>query len=858
MQDSPSPALPPRPEGGLLPAPPGSQNAVAAAAVAQQNQPNSGIHWVAFDESPPQAAPASSSTNVSLFSSPSTVPVQQSSNQSFGTVSVQSDPFANDPFFGSSTPSAAGTGGTTQQMPMTMDDKFAAINSLQSQSTWSAGSNPFGESSIFGTPAGTMSSTTSISNTFDNQFDVQEPPKPGLMPGVVARTNKSVAAPTKRDNLFSDLVGFGADVQPDVEDDVNDVVLNLGRGGGRENKDFIVVDSSEGSAVTASIQQPGAIQALPSGTQPASGATTTDVFGTSAPLATADPFVVNISTNQTAAGLFGSSTSATSTSAAAPPVSVNTMHPPISTMAGTDDPFDTSAIFLPPVHGPFDTSQLQPHSVDTSASSSLADTANQSSGSFTSPDLPSPIAPPPPLPQPVELPDEGPVPPPRPGTSCIVHSTGTPPIIHRQQTIDIGMLDSPPPPPPRPPATDRSAPTVPLRKQSTIDSTIDPPPTLPPRVRPAGGRAVPPLVRADSVPTPPSRFSARIEPAATDPFAVTLPQHTKIKSSKQTGDGGTITSRPRPRPRPHTPGSGHSPLSQRSYSPHATDSRHSESPRGSLNEVDFTDRGTYDLSRSPTNALRSTTPSSVKSDIVQDPFANSDPFSKDPFKDQVDPFKQSPSSDPFTSDFTKQEKVFHTEAVTAHLDPFADDPFGPDPFAASTQFGTSNTSSPGRGHIPSHVHSDLDSQNKSSSLGNLNIKPAELHTAKKDPAGMNVLLSDLIQGQFQTFTNSGSAGDLQTASSGTNNSRTVVNHMNTDAKFALDDDFGVSVAANQNSVSWKDGDSSSNSEIGDAFSVDNVSLSGVGVSGGNLPNGVSAKQQANPFSKPFQTSNQVL
>ena len=324
-------------------------------------------------------------------------------------------------------------------------------------------------------------------------------------------------------------------------------------------------------------------------------------------------------------------------------------------------------------------------------------------------------------------------------------------------------------------------------------------------------------------------------------------------------DAHGIISRPRPRPRPRTPGSTSSPLSTRSYSPHATDSRHSESPRGSLHEVDL-----RDISRSPSSKSthwdRSGTPSSVKSESVPDPFTNVDPFGKDPFKDMPDPFSlESPSSDPFTSDFNK-EQVFHTQAVTAEPDPFAQDPFSTtsNQSSTSTIHTVSSTSSPGR-----HATSQ-ETDTPTGSLGSLNVK-AELQAARTD------FLGDLIQNQFQTLgSSSGSSQGTAFGSSGVSNGMVTATVGTTaSSSFSSRNTNVFNQSEDQNSVNWKDGDSSSNSEISDAFSADGcyTSASGGGGSGvavgGTLANGVGAAaaagkpQQPKPFAQAFQTNSQV-
>lgn len=824
----------------------------------QQQQASSSVSWVAFDESPQGGA----SNNTAAFATPGGTAVQ---NQSFG--STQGDPFANDPFFSSSTPAMAPAGAQNTE------DKFAVFQNLTTSSANTT--NPFGDSSVFGTPSA-MSATESTSladSTFNNAFDA---PTQGLAPGVVARTYQEPRT-EKRDDIFGDLVLFGAEVQPPAEEEEDGVVLNLGRGGGTENKDFIIPDAVPQQEAEPVKKPPaGAVAVLPAvpvsqpvlaPVQPVPAAAINLQPPAAAainhqPPPAADPFVVDPSiiqpsqTTPTAVDLFAMGNTSTTQTATAP-VSVN-RHPPVSSnfVASVADPFDTSSVFLPPKRGPFDTSELLPQAVDTPASASLFNDS-----SFTSPELPSPDVPPPPLPQVADV--EVPFLPPRPGTSNSISSIGTPPL-RRQHTIDVCLSDSPPPPPPPRPSTstgERAPPTPPIRRQMTVDATMDLP-ALPPRPRPGGRRITAPMIRADSVPNPLPRSSARPHSSSvastdewkvspqlhskrssntTDPFAVTLP-HGKSKAGKEASERGIIA-RPRPRPRPHTPGSSSSPLTARSYSPHASDSRHSESPRGSLHEVDMTDRS--DLSKSPCSVGKSTwdrsgTPSSVKSDIVPDPFSNVDPFGKDPFKDQPDPFGlESPSSDPFSTDF-RQEQVFHTQAVTAQADPFTNDPFGQDPFMTgqSSIQTLSNASSPGRGHLSRVTQQESESHKLSSSLGSLQVK-TELQTAKREPAEVDNFLGGFIQNQFQTFSS---------GASNSSSSRTTVNHVTVFNQ--SEDDFG---AANQNSVNWKDGDSSSNSEMGDAFSVESSS------GGGGLPNGVSSnKQQPKPFAQAFQSNNQVL
>ena len=779
-------------------------------------------------------------------------------NQSFASFNGQSDPFASDPFskdpFQSSTPTQQSG---VNRMP-------AQSSSFQHQT--SASSSIF--SSVFEneSSASTAPVNAGGSSTMNNAFTSQTAP-----PTTQAQFNggDQFAALGDLDKQMREMendsmepalnLGRGIPRDAVIENESKEPTLNLGRG---LSRDVVVVDSTSKGAVS----QPASLV----GFQPTPLAVVAQQAPPQAPPKVEDPFAddfFSVASNSTKSDPFGT------------PVSVNKVSslkrkdpPSFASLTVKEpqafDPFDTSTVRLPFQPGPFQQATLQPWSIKQedifSSSPPISvipeNNSPEKSDKAGTPDLPSPNTPPPPLPVKAALSvqiEVPPPPPPRPG-------------LRKQHTIDVCLSQPAPAPPPRT-AAEKLKPSPILCRQRTVDSTVQSsqasPPALPPRPG-SGERRRPPLNRADTLPCKNQSLTLNY-PASTkgghrrkksgdaktfapsgiqsiDPFACNLSHSRSSRMNKMEG----VVSRPRPRPRSRTPagGSTQSPLSTRSQSPYTTDSMHSGSPRGSINEADLTDRP-ENVTKSPgslfnrshlTNSTdeRSGTPSSVKSESAVDPFVEVDPFAKDPFSndpfmDQPDPFTMdSPSSDPFSKDFS-QSQVFHTRIVSVDKDPFSDDPFTETSAKPENKFPTAFTNNIS---VPSTRQFEV---HKSGS----NIS-ARQNQFSMDPF---VIPSDVSQ--YKTLSKSAPNTDFIASA----RQQITTNHVNIDDSIdgQSEDDLGISVANQNFSNNWRDGDSSSNSEISDAFAGEGLGSSS------NLQNGVGSKPPTEPLSLPLQRHDQV-
>ncbi len=363
------------------------------------------------------------------------------------------------------------------------------------------------------------------------------------------------------------------------------------------------------------------------------------------------------------------------------------------------DPFDTSAVLKPPVTGPYHASEplclFEPTAEYQNVAELRAANPHQTKSDMTVPVRSTP-------PVPGSLPpgeSEDPPPPPPPPRPLAKSDS-----LRRQATVDI-MEDLPPPIPQRPGSGGKG--TVTLTRQATVQFPLTEDPEPPPP---------PPRPSADT------KTADHAKPATPDPFALTLPHKSKSPRSVAAG-----IARPRPRPRSSqeskasfSDDSGHfgaepphsgSPASLSDQVTHnSPDLRTSRKTRTETNhsqttgtEINQTATSTAVENSSSSTSRYSSSPHTAE---VTDPFIDVDPFAeeKDPFSDMPDPF--SSPMDPFSKDITDNSQLFATRAVTlseggsaASGSGDASDPFSPaigmksDPFSSISFTSASNVSS---------------------------------------------------------------------------------------------------------------------------------------------------------------------
>ena len=529
-----------------------------------------------------------------------------------------------------------------------------------------------------------------------------------------------------------------------------------------------------------------------------------------------------------------------------------------------DDPFDTSLFMLPKSLGPLDLSQLKPVSLNQSRcrnSNQLSMVIDDHEGSFKV-NLPSPNAPPPlptitPPPFPIMVPSGDlapPVPPPR----------------AQSGTVAVQSMATPPPIPKRLPLVTNQSPQ--LLRQTTIQFPMDAVAPPPPPPRP-GINSIEPTKLDTSV-----HMGSLSEAVVQSDYSFSLPplrpdnsEPLQVQKSRTFSAQTSISQISRPRPRAKTPANtssgftvpdnlGLNDMERPASASEFTDafSVHKSSFVKAHDKFEITIPAfdnPIEIKPLTSSGTRDSPLICSMSNLEADPFAEVDPFAdeekSDPFSDMHDPFTMESPMDPFSKDFkgelftTKAVTLSSSEAPDKSSDPFVKDAFdtnidrrqqeccndvSKESYEDSTCTGKTDTSLEASVSLPFGYSTDLSSAFNSddSSMtqqADSTTPNNQCQSNKWDPFECGVFSNDFFKNQFK-------GGNLEC---GKSNMSWIFPGDRTDFGFPKpadnvyaclpDSSEHVSPGLTLSSIpvsTNQDADSSSNSEISDAFGEDIV------------------------------------